>query len=354
VAKLVKHLLTEAGHLVGAADSTGQYVGDWQQVSGPCDDAPHARDVLMNADISAAVFEAGVRGILEDGLGFDKCAVAIVTNLEAADHLGGEYDLWSEEKLFAVKRTPVDVVLENGAAVLNAGDKQAMQMLGFSRGDVILFGRDIRLPGIVEHLSAGKRAVVADQGQIQLCTGTARETVCALSDLPLTGGGQVSFQVENVLAATAAAWQLGMSAGAIAAGLASLPLAGPLAERFTTQQASGRSVITAQAANLGALQALCEIDARGSAEGRAIAWGVRGDRRDADLVAVGEFLAKHFGSVYLYEIPGLGRSPGAALELVRQGIAATTPRNVAIHCFKSAEAAQQAASASHASLVVLS
>jgi cyanophycin synthetase len=229
-----------------------------------------------------------------------------------------------------------------------------MQMLSFSRGDVVLFARDAGLPSIAEHLGAGKRAVVVDRGQIQFCTGTARETVCGLVDLPLTGGGQVAFQVENTLAAVAAVWHLGMSASAIAEGLESLPLTGPLAERFASHQTSERSVITAQAANLGALQALCEVDARGSAAGRAIAWGVRGDRRDADLVSVGQFLAQHFGSVYLYEIPDLGRSAGAALDLVRQGIEATTPNNVAIHCFKSAEAAQQAASASHASLVVLS
>ena len=66
--------------------------------------------------VDAAVFETARRGILREGLGFDKCDVAVVTNIATADHLG-QWDINTPEDMFKVKRSAVDVVLPTGAAV---------------------------------------------------------------------------------------------------------------------------------------------------------------------------------------------------------------------------------------------
>ncbi len=212
VARTLHHILKQHYTCAALADSLGIKVGDWEVVTAPSDDAQSARDLLANPDVTAAVFEASIEGILRDGLGFDKCAIAIITNLTQAD-LGGEFDLWSEEKVFAVERTPVDVVLPSGAAVLNAADPLVMQMKPLSKGDVILFAVDANLESIVQHLAEGKRAVVVAENSIWLCTGNQRDHLISLDSVNL----QPAHQLQNTLPAIAAAWHLNISAAQIAA-----------------------------------------------------------------------------------------------------------------------------------------
>ncbi len=42
----------------------------------------------MNPNVDAAVLETARGGILRAGLGFDRCDVAVVTNIGEGDHLG--------------------------------------------------------------------------------------------------------------------------------------------------------------------------------------------------------------------------------------------------------------------------
>ncbi len=196
---------------VAVADGNGVAIGDWQVTDAPSDDARGARDVLANPDVTAAVFEASIESILREGLGFDKCDVAVITNLTQSD-LGGEFDLWSEEKLFAVARTPVDVVLETGAAVLNANDSQVMQMKSLSKGKVILFSQQnepserTQPDALTQHLSEGGQAVVLESNQIWLCTGADKECLLKVT----SAESKETHQLENLLAAIAAAWHLGV------------------------------------------------------------------------------------------------------------------------------------------------
>ena len=55
------------------------------------------------------MLETARGGILRAGLGFDRCDVAVVTNIGEGDHLGlGDID--TLEELARVKRTIVEVV----------------------------------------------------------------------------------------------------------------------------------------------------------------------------------------------------------------------------------------------------
>jgi cyanophycin synthetase len=205
------HLLKRQYSGVALADSLGIRVDDWEVATTPSDDAQSARDILANPDVTAAVFEASIESMLRDGLGFDKCDIAIVTNLTQVDH-GGEFDLWSEEKVFAVERTPVDVVLERGAEILNAGDPLVMQMKSLCKGDVILFAVDANLDSVAEHLAGGKRAVVVAENAIWMCNGELRERLMDTHSLNI----KADFQLENTLPAIAAAWHLNIPAEQIA------------------------------------------------------------------------------------------------------------------------------------------
>ena len=65
------------------------------------------------------MLETARGGILREGLGFDRCDVAVVTNIAEGDHLGLA-DVDTPEQLARVKRTVVEAVAPGGAAVLRA------------------------------------------------------------------------------------------------------------------------------------------------------------------------------------------------------------------------------------------
>ncbi len=205
LARWLRTAMMRAGLAVGSAEQDGVYVNERRIQQGRSDHAVAARNVLINPTVQAAVMEAGMDGILREGLGFDKCDVAIVTRVEAEGNLGGEFDLYDESKLFGVLRTPVDVVLETGSAVLNASDTLCLDMKPLSKGDVILFGLNDSLPSIQKHLEEGKRAVVIQDGTIVLLHGVA-----ATKLLPVHQLRQMTpFDLEHLLAGIAALWHLG-------------------------------------------------------------------------------------------------------------------------------------------------
>ena len=81
-------LFATSGLRVGMTNTDGVYVEGRQIDSGDCSGPKSARNVLLHPDVDAAVFETARGGILREGLGFDRCSVAVVTNLGAGDHLG--------------------------------------------------------------------------------------------------------------------------------------------------------------------------------------------------------------------------------------------------------------------------
>ena len=158
---------------------------------GDCAGPRSARNVLLNPLLDAAVFEAARGGILREGLGFDKCDVAIVTNIGDADHLGQQF-IDSPKEMFKVKRTPVDVVLPTGTAVLNATDPLVVEMKELSAGRVTFFALDPMHPVIREHRDNGKRTVVVKNARIVLCDGEQETPLVTLEDLPCTARGSES------------------------------------------------------------------------------------------------------------------------------------------------------------------
>ena len=71
-------------------------------------------------------------GMLREGLAFDRCDVAVVTNIGSGDHLGLNY-ITTVEDLAVVKRVIVQNVTPNGTAVLNAADPMVAAMAGTAR-----------------------------------------------------------------------------------------------------------------------------------------------------------------------------------------------------------------------------
>jgi cyanophycin synthetase len=319
-ARLITHLFATSGMTVGMTNTDGVYVDGRQIDSGDCSGPKSARNVLMHPDVEAAVLECARGGILREGLGFDRCAVAVVTNVGAGDHLGMNY-LETPEDIKRVKSVIVQNVSPDGYAVLNAADPLVATMAPLCPGKIIYFCADRHLPLMATHRAQGKRCVFVDEGAIVASDGAWRESI-PLRDVPLTRGGQLGFQVENAMAAVAAAWGAGLTWDAIRRGLASFNSDGDNAPgRFNVMEFQGATVIADYGHNPDAMRALVAAVDAIPAKRRMVVISGAGDRRDQDIVEQTQILGTAFDHVVLYQDAcQRGREDGEVVALLRQGL----------------------------------
>jgi cyanophycin synthetase len=217
VTELVAEMLRAAGSSVGQVSSEGLRVGARSLASGDRSNADSMRRALMNPYAESFVFEVSEPKVIDEGVLFDRCQVAVVTNAGSLDHLGKQYA--DEVLLGKALRAPVDIVLPTGFAVLNADDPAVLEMAKFCKGKVVLFARSAASPGLVEHLSADGRAVIQSGQQVVLCHGRQREVILELAPLTCPELGLPQFLVDDLLAAVAAAIALNLSGEQIRQGL---------------------------------------------------------------------------------------------------------------------------------------
>src|SRR5262245_31908301 len=84
--RLVAHLLRQTGRKIGMTCTEGVYLNDRRIETGDCSGPQSAKKILMNPSVDAAVLETARGGILRAGLAFDRCDVAIVTNVGEGGH----------------------------------------------------------------------------------------------------------------------------------------------------------------------------------------------------------------------------------------------------------------------------
>jgi cyanophycin synthetase len=219
IARLVAWLLHLHGKQVGLACSQGLFLGSRRvdaTVKKPFD---AAHRLLMNRRVDAVVAENDARAILTDGLAYDRCLVGIVTDLQLSEALH-DHDVREPAQLFKVLRTQVDVVLPEGAAVLNAEDAQVAEMAELCDGEVIFYSQTADNPVVAAHRHGGGRAVLLQAGHAMLIS-PQEELIGANVDSLLKRHAQAHKPCSAlaVLAAVGAAWALGISPDLIAAGL---------------------------------------------------------------------------------------------------------------------------------------
>jgi cyanophycin synthetase len=214
IARLTAWIAQLAGRHVGLACADGLFVE--QRCIGKRDSIGFegAQSILMNRKVDTVVIQSEARGILSDGLSYDRCHVGVVTDVSGAADLG-EFYLTDDDQVFNVLRTQVDVVLPDGMAVLNAADARVVEMAELCDGGVIFYAEDGASPVIAEHRTSGGRAVFARDDRIVLATG-ASETLLRALTKQAPGSPHV---LENLLAAAAAAWALGIVPELIGAGI---------------------------------------------------------------------------------------------------------------------------------------
>ncbi len=318
--RCVAHLLQRSGRRVGMTCTDGIYVENRRIDTGDCSGPKSARSILGNPRVDAAVLETARGGILREGLGFDWCDVAIVTNVGEGDHLGLG-GIATVEELARVKAIPVRRVTAQGAAVLNADDPLVADMAKLCRGSVIFFGRNPESPVLVSHRAKGGKAVTVREGAIVLASGRDERRVARLADLPLTHGGRIAFQVENLLAAVAAGHALGLSLDGIRTGIETFTSdLKTTPGRFNVISHRGSTVILDYGHNASALLALNKAIEKMPHRRRKIVYTAAGDRRDADIIRQARIIGDFFHEIYIYEDQCTrGRPDGEVMALMREG-----------------------------------
>ncbi|MGQ5523859.1 cyanophycin synthetase [Chitinimonas sp. PSY-7] len=318
--RLITHLIAQSGLRVGMTNTDGVYVNGKQIDSGDCSGPRSARNVLMHPDVDAAVFETARGGALREGLAFDRCQVAVVTNIGMGDHLGLNY-ITTVEDLAVLKRVIVQNVSPNGTAVLNAADPLVANMAAHSQGEVIFFAADGHNPMMVTQRTQGKKVVYVEDSQIIAAEGSFRYAI-ALKEIPITHGGSISFQVENVMASVAAAWALNLDWKVIAFGLANFANDTNNAPgRFNLFNYRGATVIADYGHNPDAMLALVQAVKAIPAKRRSVVISGAGDRRDDDIRQQTQILGAAFEEVLLYQDAcQRGRLDGEVIGLLREGL----------------------------------
>ena len=322
--RLIAHLFTAHGWRTAMTNTDGVYVNGRQIDSGDCSGPRSARNALAHPETDAAVLECARGGLLREGLGFDRCQVAVVTNVGEGDHLGMNF-VHTVQDVAVLKRVIVQNVAPDGYAVLNAADPHVAAMAASSPGKVIFFALDRHHPVMATHRAQGQRVVYVDGDHIVAAEDSWREQI-ALRDIPLTRGGTIGFQVENAMASIGAAWGAGLPWDTIRRGLAGFVNDSDNAPgRFNVMDIRGATVIADYGHNPDAMRALVQAVQAMPAKRRSVVISGAGDRRDEDIRDQTAILGSAFDDVLLYQDAAQrGRADGEVIALLREGLKGAT------------------------------
>jgi cyanophycin synthetase len=334
-ARMIAHIMKGMGRKVGLTSTDGIYVDGRVVRRADASGPKSASMVLQNPTVDFAVFEVARGGILREGLGYQRNDVAVVLNV-TGDHLGLG-GIHSIKQLAEVKRVVVEAVPRDGVAVLNADDPLVAAMARHCSGSVIYFSTDPEHERLKFQASRGRRAVTLEQGRngemIVLRQGRKSMSLVWTHLIPATFEGRARMNVQNALAATAAAWAAGAHLHDIRQGLRTFTTSYFMAPgRMNMFELDGYRVVVDYAHNPPALRAVGDFverltepspgGARAPVTGRRIGVvATAGDRRDEDIREIGRVAAGIFDELIIREDENnRGRPRGDTAALIAEGI----------------------------------
>jgi len=256
-------------------------------------------------------------------LGFDRCDVAVVTNV-AADHLGQD-GINTVADIAKVKAVVPRAVIPDGASVLNADDPLTVAMAEVAGGEIVFFSMREDSRVVHAQLRQGGRAVVLRQtpaGEMLTMVADQVETeVLLVQEIPATMEGRIRVNIANALAATAAAIAQGVPLETIRAGLrtfANTVVQSP--GRFNLLQIDGRQVVVDYCHNLHGLEGMADFIKRMDVAHTVAVIAMPGDRTDEHITAFGRLAAQIFDELVIWDTPAeyrRSRKPGEVPALLQ-------------------------------------
>lgn len=323
--RLIAHIAKMNGYRVGYTTSDGVYIQNRLLMKGDCTGPASAEFVLKDPTVNFAVLECARGGLLRAGLGFHKCDVGIVTNVEA-DHLGLK-GIHTIEQLAKVKGVIPETVLPDGYAILNADDDLVYDMRRTVNCNVALFSMDEENPRIQAMQRLGGITAVYENGFVTICRGVWKMRIMRAEQIPLTYGGRALFMIKNVLAAVLAAHVRGVSNQDIKAALETfIPSASQTPGRLNLFHFENFKVLLDYAHNPAGMRALKEFtDTIECSKKVGIIAGV-GDRRVEDNNEMGSLAAEMFDEIIIRQDKRLrGKTEAELIKMLNDGIQMKDP-----------------------------
>ena len=319
--RLIGHVFQQSGSKVGITTSEGIFIDGKKALEGDTTGPWSAEVILKDPLIEVAVLETARGGILRDGLAFDECDVAVITNI-TGDHLGQD-GIKTIGEMAGVKSLIGEVVPKTGHLVLNADDEEVVKLVPRFRGKIIYFSMEENSPIVKKHLSEGGKAIWVEDGFIFYGQASQAQMLLGIREIPITYQGSASHMVQNVLASLGAALALNVEVEALIKGLRSF---GNSIEdnpgRFSVFWVGQRKIVVDYGHNAQGFFASLETLKKLEPERRILAVATMpGDRRDEDIIAAGRVLANFCHKVIIKEDQDLrGRQAGQIAMLLKSGV----------------------------------
>jgi cyanophycin synthetase len=323
--RLIAHIGRKAGYTVGLTTTDGVYIGGRLIQKGDCTGPQSARLVLRDPGVNMAVLECARGGILREGLGFDRCDIAVITNI-AEDHLGIS-GINTLEKLARLKGVLAESVCPDGFAVLNADDDRVYNLREHLHCRVALFSMNADNRRIRDHIRQGGTAAVYENGFVSMVHEGVLTRIGLAKDMPITFSGHACFNIANTLGASLAAFIQGIDPADIYGALTSFqPAPESLPGRMNVYDFDHFKVVVDYGHNAHGLRSVGEFLRSMPATVRVGVVAGVGDRRDEDIIAIGTEAARIFDEIIIRLDADLrGRNADELIRLVCQGILQEAP-----------------------------
>ncbi|HMK06499.1 MAG TPA: Mur ligase family protein [Flavobacterium sp.] len=286
-----------------------------------------AEYILKDPTVEFAVLETARGGILRSGLGFSRCDIAIITNIQE-DHLG-LCDIDNLDDLARVKSTVVKSVKKDGWAVLNADDPHCIRIGNDLNCNVAYFSMDEESEIVQKMSKEGKIVAVYENGFVTVKKGEWKIRIERVTHVPLTMGGKAKFMIANVLAGTLAAYLWGFKTEDISLSLRTfIPSAAQTPGRMNIFDFKKFKVLIDFAHNPAGYRGIEDyLQSVEATKKIGIIAGV-GDRRDEDIKECATIAARMFDHIIIRQEKHLrGRTEEEIIGLIMEGIS-NSGRNV--------------------------
>ncbi|MFZ1306131.1 MAG: cyanophycin synthetase, partial [Ferruginibacter sp.] len=329
--RLTAHIAKTAGYKVGYTTSDGVYIQNQMMMKGDCTGPVSSTFVLKDPTVDFAVLECARGGILKNGLAFQNCDVAIVTNI-SADHIGlGGID--SMEQMAKVKQVVPETVFNHGYAILNADDDLVYAMKEGLKCNIAYFSMDENNPRIKKHCKDGGYAAVFENGYITIMKGTWKIRVIKVSEVPVTYGGKALHNVMNCLPAVLSTyfWR-DIEIEDIKLALQTfVPSSAQTPGRLNMFQFKHFQFLVDFAHNPAGLELLCDFVSKLDGEPKVGIISGTGDRRDEDIKELGRISGRSFDEIIIRQDKHLrGRTAEEIVQLLLDGINETKTKEIPV------------------------
>ena len=321
--RLLAHIVKNNGFKVGFTTSDGIYIQNHMMEKGDTTGPLSAEYILKDPTVEFAVLETARGGILRSGLGFSRCDIGIITNIQE-DHLGLS-DIHTLEDLARVKATVVKSIKKDGWAILNAEDEYCLKIAGELSCNIAYFSMTEDSPFVQKLAKEGKIVAVYENGYITIKKGEWKIRVERATHVPLTLGGKAKFMIANVLAATLASYLWGFKTEDISLSLQTfIPSVAQTPGRMNIFEFKKFKVLIDFAHNPAGYRGIEEyLHSVEATKKIGIIAGV-GDRRDEDIKECGLIAGRMFDHIIIRQEKYLrGRTEEEIINLILEGITAS-------------------------------